>query len=202
MWNNTTNHRATLVLVKQVMRMPPFCRSARDPWKTRGIFFIPSHFQWEPFSPFFLHFLHLVWINTTNLESTCFRVLEKLTFPEKFPDLWHSDGGVLCGRPPFNPLIVTRQLLALRFRKSFLHNQISAHAQDSPWFWFDLGGVSVTRLDPNMSKSTYKSADRLRFLYEAQPRWFFGSDFWEPERVSFPVGESYRSNPFGKPETI
>lgn len=84
-------------------------------------------------------------VNRAALASTCFEELEKWTFPEKSPtfDLFRAGrrvcqqaNALLCGRLPFNPIIVTRQLPARPknsvFRKSLLNNQINAHAGNSP----------------------------------------------------------------------
>lgn len=68
------------------------------------------------------HFLHAVWVNRPVPTSTCFRLLEKWTFPEKSvtSDLCRAGRGcqqanaLLCGQLPFNPIIVTRQLLAMQ----------------------------------------------------------------------------------------
>lgn len=89
----------------------------------------------------FSSFLFAVWVNRAVWASTCFRVLEKWTFPEKSMTFDPSIAGrgcqqayaLLCGQLPFNPIIVTRQLLPrpkLGFRKSLLNNQINAHAEN------------------------------------------------------------------------
>lgn len=71
---------------------------------------------------YFSHYPRAVWVNTAVRASTCLMALEKWSFPEKSltSDLSRAGKGcqqanaLLCGQMPFNPIIVTRQLLVVQ----------------------------------------------------------------------------------------
>lgn len=90
----------------------------KEPQKLHCTFILTKPIGWYSHS----HFSCAVYVNTAVRASTCFRVLEKWTFPEKSvtSDLCIAGRGcqqanaLLCGQLAFNPIIVTRQLLAVQ----------------------------------------------------------------------------------------